>query len=456
MNPDQLLEQYRKTLASYARPENEFLLGLESEFLGLEASSHQPLQFSGPNGIEAVLKNLSLSGTYEKFFDSGHLIELNSPAKKISLEPGGQIELSACPVQGIKAIKDQLDEFMMELRKVGSDLGICWFVIGFHPFARQQDLDWVPKNRYKVMREYLPTRCTGWEDMMRRTAGNQLNIDFSSIPDAAKKMRTILALTSLTSALFARSPWYEGHYRGNLSERMRTWGKMDTDRSGLLEYFFVDDPNYDHYLDYCIKRPMMFLKRKDQWIGMKGKTFIDFLKDGGEGYSFEQGDWETHLSGVFTEVRMKNCIEIRGADLQCPESILWLVAWWKAFVYDDLAMDEVWNLLRSFNYGERLQFHTDITRLGPQAYLGKSLGWDLLDQLYPIAKAGMNRLIKKGEADLYEMQLLQTLWEQRIQPRKTSAEILLETFGHDPSPEKLISALSICPGDSSNSATISK
>ena len=413
---------------SFAKPAAKYRVGLEWELFGVSPETGCALPYDGPHGIEAVLSLLAEKFGYQSIKEDGHIVALFRGEDYVALEPGGQLELSAGPVATVHEARQILEKFRDELREIGRCLSCAWMTVGFHPFSRLEEMDWVPKKRYKIMKDYLASTGARSHDMMKRTAANQVSLDFESESDAMEKLRVIYGATSLVSAMFAHSSLSEGKWNGFLTRRMASWRQTDPDRSGLVPAFLNEGSRFDDYLDYVLDAPMIFIIRDTTWIPMNGLRFRDFLSRGYGDFLPTRDDFELHLSTLFPEARIKNCIEIRGADGQTFELIPSVAALWKGLLYHGPAREAAWQLVKGFTWEERRAFHEAIETEGPRAFLGAYRGWDLLKELVALARKGLiaqNRLNREGQDESVYLDLL---LEKVIQTERTPAETLKEKW----------------------------
>ncbi|MGH7328957.1 MAG: glutamate--cysteine ligase, partial [Polyangiaceae bacterium] len=311
-----------------------FRIGAEMEKPGIFASTYAAIPYDGEKSVVAVLDDLASKGWKpEREKEGGPLIALLKDGASITLEPGGQLELSGAAFADVHAVCWEIGTHLKEIGPISRQIGAHWLGIGFHPFARREDLPWVPKTRYKYMREYLPTRGAHALDMMLRTSTVQANYDYTSEEDAMQKMRVALKLAPLTAAMFANSPWKEGKAYGGLSYRARVWLDVDPDRSGLVPALWKKGAGYADYIEWALDVPMFLFKRNGQVFANTGQTFRSFWKDGFEGHKPNQTDWQTHLNTLFPEVRLKKTIEVRSADAQNASIACALPALWAGLFY---------------------------------------------------------------------------------------------------------------------------
>lgn len=331
---DELLEVFQRSFRADAR-----LVGIEAEKFGVFEDG-APLHYRdapGRPGVETLFRALAARFGWhpEAETDGGPPLSLLRGAANITLEPGSQFELSGTALDNVHDVLAEVETHRAELAALTEAPGLRWVALGFHPFARQGDLDWVPKSRYPVMRSYLPTRGTRGLDMMRRTSTVQANFDFGSERDAMRKLRVALAASLLTTALFASSQVVEGRRVAEKSHRAWVWLDTDNDRAGLLPFAWGADAKLGDYVRWALDVPMFIIKRDGHAIEATGYTFRRFLKEGIEGHRATHADWESHLKTLFPEARLQKTLEVRGADSVPARLSMALPALWLATLYDD-------------------------------------------------------------------------------------------------------------------------
>lgn len=375
------------------KPQASFRIGAEAEKFGVCTKTLQAIPYEGERSVRLILERLVERYGFSRYTETenGPLIALERGRESITLEPGGQLELSGAPLPDIHAIEDEVQTHLGEIRAVSADLDIAWLGVGFHPFARQADLSWVPKLRYEVMKSYLPTRGALALDMMRRTSTVQANFDYASEEDAMRKLRVSLKLSPLVTAMFANSPFYEGKMTGELSHRARIWLAVDPDRQGLVPMVWSEKASLRDYIEWALDAPMFLVKRGDTIIKNTGQPFRDFLEHGASGERAEMVDWKTHLNTLFPEVRLKNTLEVRGAD-SLPEHLASaLPALWTGILYDDKALAEADELCADWRFDEVERLRPEIADKALLAtFRGKPLA-DLAVKLLDIARSGLSR-----------------------------------------------------------------
>jgi glutamate--cysteine ligase len=368
----------------------------------------------------------------ERETPDGPLISLLRTGASVTLEPGGQLELSGAPLENIHQICLEMSGHMAELRDISDELNLTWLGIGFHPFAAQADLPWVPKARYAIMRRYLPTRGTYGLDMMRRTATVQANFDYSSEESAMRALRVSLRLSPLVTAMFANSPFYEGQIFGGKSYRAKVWLSVDPSRQGLLKDVIERGTRFADYIEWALDAPMFLVKRGSEVHENTGQSFRSFLQHGFRGVRPTRGDWETHLNTLFPEVRLKRTIEVRGADSLPANLICALPALWTGIFYDARALDEADELSASFTYEELEALRPDISKSALRAtFRGKPLA-DLAQRLIDVASGGLERrarLNRNGKDESVHLARLSALVEKGNAPADALMEGLSNADG---------------------------
>ncbi len=335
---------------------------------------------------------------YALTHDGPHVIGAGRDGEEITLEPGLQMELSAPPLATAVACRDLLRRHIGELSTLAEPLGMRFIAGGFRPFGRLDDIPWLPKRRYDIMRVYLPRQGSLGHDMMKRTATVQVNLDFYDEADAAAKMRTAMGITSIVTAMWAASPITEGRANGHKSYRAAVWLDMDDSRCGLLPAAFEPGFGFAAYAEWAADVPMFFLARGGQYLPLDGLTFRRFMREGYQGEKATMGDWELHLSTLFPEVRLKKTIELRGADAGPLPFIEGLAALWRGLLDDPEACAAAYALVDGRSFAERLALRREVPRAGLGARLGNRPIAELAVELCTIARAGLLRL-PGGAAD---------------------------------------------------------
>lgn len=399
------------------------LVGPEAEKFGVLADG-KPLPYEG--GVTKVLDALEAQGwkaEVEKV--GGPRIALKKNDASVTLEPGGQLELSGAAARDIHAIADEQTLHLAEIAPVSAKLGVHWLGLGFHPFAKLEDFSFVPKARYTIMREYLKTRGNHGLDMMHRTCTVQGNYDFTSEEDALRKVRLGMKLAPLCAALFANSPWYEGKPHGGVSFRAKVWLDVDPDRSGLVPSIWRENSTFDDYIEWALDVPMFLFKRNSEVVANTGQTFRSFWKSGFQGHKATLEDWQLHVNTLFPEVRLKRTIEIRSADSQGRELMPAVPALYAGLYYDDKALADAEALVRDWTYDEVAELRTRVWRDGLRSeFRGARLAAPA-EKLVGLAMEGLARRAIKNAAGRDESLYLAPL-ATLAQKAMTPADALLD------------------------------
>ncbi|WP_435099635.1 glutamate--cysteine ligase [Arhodomonas sp. AD133] len=369
----------------------DWRIGTEHEKFVFDRRTLEPVGFDGPRGIEAFLEGMTRFG-WTPVTEAGRTIALKRDGAAITLEPAGQLELSGAPLERLQQSCAEVNGHLAEVREVASELDVGLLGVGFHPTARREAMPWMPKARYAIMRRYMPTRGDHGLDMMTRSCGVQVNLDFADEADMVRKLRVGLALQPLATALFANSPFVEGSPSGWQSYRSRVWMDTDPDRCGMLAFAFGDDMGFERYVDYALDVPMYFIHRGERLIDAAGQSFRDFMAGRLPALPGEYptlADWEDHLTTLFPEVRIKRFIEMRGADAGPWERLCALPAFWTGLLYDRRALDQAYQLIADWQPGELAALRADAARHGLAArFRGETLT-DWARRVLPIARQGL-------------------------------------------------------------------
>ena len=365
-------------LESGCKPRSEWRLGTEHEKFGFTVDDLRPLPYEGRRSINAMLQGLADQFGWEPLTEQGKLIALkDDKGASITLEPGGQLELSGALLANVHQTCDEVYTHLRQVKTIAEPLGIAFLGMGFQPKWELKDTQWMPKGRYRIMREYMNTRGKLGQDMMARTCTVQVNLDFSSEADMVKKFKVALALQPVATALFANSPFVDGKPSGYVSYRSHVWEDTDPDRTGMLPFVFGDSMGFERYVDYMLDVPMYFVYRDGEYIDASGQSFRDFMNGALPALPGEKPrlqDWEDHLTTAFPEVRLKRYMEMRGADGGPWRKLCALPAFWAGVLYDDTVLDAAWDLVRDWSMEERLKLREDAPRLGFKATVrGRSM-----------------------------------------------------------------------------------
>lgn len=347
------VRQLAEWFAVGSKPRDQWRLGTEHEKFGFRTRDLAPPPYE-PGGIRAMLEGLMAFG-WEPILDRGNPIGLTRGKASVSLEPGGQFELSGAPLVSLHEAAEELALHLEEVREVAAPLGLGFAPLGFHPLATREQMPWMPKGRYAIMREYMPRVGHMGLDMMLRTCTVQVNLDFGDEADMVEKLRISLALQPLATALFANSPFAEGKANGYCTLRGKVWTDTDPDRTGIPAVAFEDGFGFERFADWVLDVPMYFIMRDGQWIDAAGMSFRAFLEGRAEklkGHHATMGDWADHVTTVFTDVRLKRFLEMRGADAGAPAFLNALPAFWVGLLYDDAAQKAARALTKGWSVAE--------------------------------------------------------------------------------------------------------
>lgn len=421
--------QLAEYLASGAKPEAQWRIGTEHEKFGYRQSDLRPLPYEGECGIRAMLEGLQRHG-WSPAFENGNPIALQLNGASVSLEPGGQLELSGAPLENLHQTCDEVHTHLAQVKGVAEEIGAGFLGLGFQPRWGLDDIPVMPKDRYTIMRAYMPTRGKLGLDMMFRSCTVQVNLDFSSEADMVRKLRVGLALQPLATALFANSPFSDGKPNGFLSYRSHIWTDTDPDRCGMLDFAFEDGMGFERYVEYALDVPMYFVYR-DGYVNAAGQSFRDFLAGKLPALPGELPtlvDWENHLTTLFPEVRLKRYIEMRGADGGPWHRLCALPALWVGLLYDQKSLDQAWDIIRDWTPEERNQLRDGAPKLALGTPFRDGTLLDVAKQILPIAIQGLERRARldptSGRDEVQYLEALQDI----IAAGRTPAEELLEAF----------------------------
>ncbi len=428
-----VIEHRQQLLDYFARgekPAERWRIGTEHEKFVYRTADHRAPSYDEPGGIRDLLAELTQFG-WQPVEEGGKVIALSGADGTVSLEPAGQLELSGAPLENLHQTCAETGRHLQQVKAVGEKLGLGFLGLGMWPDKARADLPVMPKGRYAIMLNHMPRVGSMGLDMMLRTCTIQVNLDYSSEADMARKFRVGLALQPLATALFANSPFTERRPNGMLSYRSHIWSDTDPHRTGMLPFVFEDGFGYERYADYALDVPMYFVYRDGRYIDAAGLSFRDFLR--GElavlpGEKPTIDDWADHLSTAFPEVRLKTFLEMRGADGGPWDRICALPALWVGLLYDQGALDAAWDLVKDWDMGERQALRDAVPRLGLDAPLpGGGRLRDIAAQVIDIAGQGLSARARLNAAGDNESGFLDPLREI-VRTGKVPAELLLERY----------------------------
>lgn len=429
----EVITDYRQLiehLEAGSKPKSKWRIGTEHEKFAYCHSDLKPRPYEGAFGIRALLDGLADQFGWERVNENGLPIALMKGGASVSLEPGGQFELSGAPVKTLHETCSEVHEHLDQVRTVAEPLGIGMLGMGFQPKWRRDDIPWMPKGRYKIMREYMQKKGNLGLDMMLRTCTIQTNLDFGSESDMVQKFRVSLALQPIVTALFANSPFTDGKPNGFVSYRSHIWTDTDPDRTGILPFVFEDGMSFERYADHVLDTPMYFVYRDGVYIDASGQSFRDFL-DGklpalpGEVPTIT--DWDDHLTTLFPEVRMKRFLEMRGADGGPWRSLCALPAIWVGVLYDQSSLDAAWDLVKDWTLEEHQGLRDQVPRTGLATPFRDRTVLDIAKDMLDLADAGLRARAEEDWAAQDERQFLTSL-RGVIDRGQTPAEDKLDAF----------------------------
>ncbi len=374
------------------RPRTQFSIGLESELLGVDSQTGESLPFDGPRGVEKTLRDLHETFGAECVMNGDRVIGLIHDETAVTLEPGGQLELSSRQHQSVEGVKNELYQHLAELKFVSKRLGTSWLALGVQPVTPRSKIAWVPKFRYRIMRNYYEKRADSTFDMMLKTASVQTNFDFVDEADARKKMRLGGLLGPVLGALCANSAIEEGKLNGFVSRRMAIWQDTDLDRTGVPSFFVDGTFSFEKYVDYALDVPMYFILRNGEYLDRTGTTFREYMKTAPDRDPATMSDWINHLTTLFPDVRLKGHLEFRTSDAVAPKLVLAVAAFWKALTFDADATDEALERTKAFGMKEILAANRSVSYEGLQAQMGKQSILEIARSILGVAKVGLSRL----------------------------------------------------------------
>ena len=425
-NKNELIEY----LASGCKPSTRWKLGTEHEKFGYTLDDLRPLPYEGERGIRVLLTALAEDFDWQPVYEDGQIIALlDETGASITLEPGGQLELSGALLDNIHQTCTEVNTHLKQVRAVSEHLGIAFLGMGFQPKWRREDMQWMPKARYRIMRAYMDKVGSLGQDMMSRTCTVEVNLDFSSEADMVHKFRTSLALQPIATALFANSPFTDGQPNGYVSYRSRVWEDTDPDRTGMLPFVFDGEMGFEKYTDYMLDVPMYFVYRDGKYLDATGQSFRDFL-DGrlpvlpGEKPTLK--DWEDHLTTAFPEVRLKRYMEMRGADGGPWARLCALPALWAGLLYHQPSLDAAWDIAADWTMEERLKLRSEVPRLGLGAVVRGRTVRDIALEIIELARqglAGRARLNAAGDNETGFLSPLQDVAERGETPAERKLKL---------------------------------
>ncbi|MBL94822.1 MAG: glutamate--cysteine ligase, partial [Magnetovibrio sp.] len=415
-NPTHLKNQVvvkKRELINYmkagCKKKADWRIGTEHEKFAFNLKNFSSLTYQGENGIQELLQRMMRFG-WEPIFENGNIIGLSShDGCSISLEPAGQVELSGAPLKDIHQTCDEVQKHLQQVKSIAKEMNIGFLGLGHQPKWSVDDSPWMPKERYKIMRSYMPKKGSRGIDMMVNTCTVQVNLDFDTEKTMTQMFRIGIALQPIATALWANSPFYQGKPSGYLSYRSHIWSDTDPDRCGMLPLVFKKDFGFERYVDYALNVPMYFVVRNGRYIDVSGDSFLAFMSGGlkklpGERPRFS--DWETHLSTIFTEVRLKTFLEMRGADGGPWNRLCGLPAFWVGLLYDTDARESAWNLVKNWTINDMVELRSKVpVKALNTSFRGKRL-IELAEQVLLISHQGLKNRCSNDSVGMDETHFL--------------------------------------------------
>ncbi|MBO9408870.1 glutamate--cysteine ligase [Shimia sp. R9_1] len=428
-------DQLAEYLSSGCKPREDWRIGTEHEKFGYCKDSLKPLPYEGERSILAVLEGLRDGHGWAPLEESGKLIGLEKDGANVSLEPGGQLELSGAPLENIHQTCDEVNQHLKDVKDIADKIGVGFIGLGSAPIWSHEEMPVMPKGRYKLMTDYMDRVGTMGKVMMYRTCTVQVNLDFSSEADMVQKLRVALALQPVANALFANSPFLDGKPNGVKSTRGLVWRHLDDARTGMLPFVFEEGFGFERWVQYALDVPMYFVYRDGKYIDALGMSFRDFLK--GElpalpGETPTLSDWADHLTTAFPEARIKKFMEMRGADGGPWRRLCALPAFWVGLMYDQSALDAAWDLVKGWDAETREALRVAASEQALQAQVGKINMHELAREVLKISEAGLKARGQAGAGGLVpdETHFLSALQES-VESGQVPADELLSQYHGD-------------------------
>ena len=431
-NQPQPIENTRQLVEYFeagCKPKHAWRIGTEHEKFAYRLDNLRPLPHDGKVSIAALLEGLRRFG-WQPVYENEQLIALHQKDAAITLEPGGQLELSGAPLETLHQTCEEVNQHLYQVKDVAGEINVGLLGLGFQPKWGRDETPWMPKGRYAIMREYMPTRGHLGLDMMLRSCTAQVNLDFASEQDMIKKFRVGLALQPIAVALFANSPFADGKPTGYLSYRSHVWTDTDPDRCGILPFVFDSSMGFERYMEYALDVPMYFIYRDGRYINTAGQSFRAFMAGrlpARPGERPTMADWVDHLSTLFPEVRMKRFLEMRGADGGPWHRLCALPAFWTGLMYDDGALDAAWDLAKHWTMADHASLRAQVPRTALNTRIGRYTLKDLAVETLAITREGLRARARKNSRGEDESRFIDTL-NEIADAGITPAEELLQAY----------------------------
>ena len=431
-SPIETKSQLIEALSTGSKPKSAWRIGTEHEKFAFLTDTLEPVPYDGPRSIRTLLEGMRDRFGWAGVYENGNIIALSDPKGmgNVSLEPGGQFELSGAPLETVHDTCEEVHEHLVQVREIGDTLGIGFLGLGASPVWSRAQTPVMPKGRYQIMAPYMDRVGRYGRDMMFRTCTVQVNLDFGSEADMVQKLRVSLALQPIATALFANSPFLEGKPNGFLSFRSEVWTDTDNARSGMLPFAFEPGMSFERYVDYALDVPMYFVMRDGRYINCAGESFRKFLAGNLPQLPGEKPvikDWNDHITTIFPEVRLKKYLEMRGSDSGPWRRLCALPALWTGVLYEQGPLDAAWDLVKDWTAAERQALRDAVPREGLKAMIRGRSVQDLARDMLKFSRAGLEARNKQGCKGKSEASFLDVL-DETVATGKTAAENLLDLY----------------------------
>ncbi len=425
---DQLVSYFEKGM----KPKADWRIGTEHEKFPFLTDTLQPVPYFGPRSIKALLEGLKGRFGWDGVYEGDNIIALSDPKgmANISLEPGGQFELSGAPLTSVHDTCAEVNEHLQQVREIGDQLGIGFLGLGASPTWTRAETPVMPKGRYGIMAPYMDKVGTMGRDMMFRTCTVQVNLDFGNEADMVQKLRVSVALQPIATALFANSPFLEGKPNGFLSFRSHVWTDTDNARAGMLPFAFESGMSFERYVDYALDVPMYFTMRDGKFVNTAGESFRKFIAGKLPQLPGEKPvmkDWADHLTTIFPEVRLKRYLEMRGADSGPWRRLCALPALWAGLLYHQPSLDAAWDIVKGWSAAERQALRDAVPREGLKATIAGRSVREIAAEVLVLARTGLSARGIAGCKGKPETAFLDVL-DETVSSGKTAADNLLDLY----------------------------
>ncbi len=416
-------------------------LGLELEKLALDADSLLPIPMTGKRSVQNLLKQLAEVFYWEPTIDDeGEVIALKRDGQLITVEPGGQIELSSSADQYVDKALEVSQQHFAEINEICADWNVLWCGFGIHPVATLDQVDWLRKERYKKMSHYLASKGKLAHYMMKLSASTQISIDYQNEAEAIEKLQFATRLAPFFAAISANSCFAAGKLSGFKNYRAHIWEHVDKDRCGFPECYFAEDFSFQRYVDFALDVPMIFLARGDKAIGNLNMNFRQFMQSGYQGFRANFSDWQLHLSMLFPEVRLKNFLELRSFDRQGGVRDFSLAVLMKVLFYDEQTFAAVNQLIKSFGRNICVAGMASAAKFGLGGEINQRSMLEFAGEVFKYASAGIARMVKAEKISHYELSCFEQLFELICERGKCPADLLLESYAKHGNLAKIVKA----------------